>query len=81
MHERRRSTRTYVFKAAQLIALDRRKVIGCTVRDISAGGACLDVANGNATPQFLDLSFDWFRSSRRCEVKWRSASRIGVAFG
>jgi PilZ domain-containing protein len=80
MHERRRSARTYVFKAAQLIAPDRHKVIGCTVRDLSDGGACLDIADGKATSQFLDLSFDWFRSVRRCEVRWCSAGRIGVAF-
>jgi hypothetical protein len=37
MQERRHSARTHVFKAAQLIAPDRHKVIGCTVRDLSAG--------------------------------------------
>jgi hypothetical protein len=80
MHERRRSARTLVFKAAQLLAPNRRKVAGCTVRDLSAGGACVDIASAEEIPQFLDLSFDWFRSFRRCEVRWRSANRIGVAF-
>jgi hypothetical protein len=80
MHERRRSERTPVFKAAQLLASDRRKVIGCTVRDLSAGGACIDIESAEEMPQFLDLSFDWFRSFRRCEVRWRSANRLGVAF-
>ena len=80
MQERRRSVRTHVFKAAQLIAPDRRKMIGCTVRDLSAGGACLEVANAQRMPPSLELSFDWFRSFRRCEVRWRAASRVGVAF-
>jgi hypothetical protein len=78
--ERRRSARTYVCKEAQILATDSHRALGCTVRDLSAGGACLEVEDGTATRQFLDLSFDWFRSSRRCEVKWRSAGKIGVAF-
>jgi hypothetical protein len=80
MQERRRSARTHVFKAAQLITPGRHKVIGCTVRDLSAGGACLEVANAQGMPPFLELSLDWFRSFRRCEVRRRSASRLGVAF-
>jgi hypothetical protein len=79
MPERRRNPRIPVFKAAQLLA-PNRKVIGCTVRDLSAGGGCVDIAGPEEIPQFLDLSFDWLRSFRRCEVKWRSANRIGVAF-
>ncbi len=80
MHERRRSERTVVFKAAQLLAPNRRKVVGCTVRDLSADGACVDIANAEEIPQFFNLSLDWLRSFRRCEVRWRSANRIGVAF-
>lgn len=80
MQERRRNARTYVCKEAQILGADRHKATGCTVRDLSARGACLEVDDRNATPQFVDLSFDWFRSSRRCEVKWHSAGRIGVAF-
>jgi|KBSMisStaDraftv2_1062788.scaffolds.fasta_scaffold1945693_1 hypothetical protein len=80
MGERRRSARTFVFKAAQLLAPNRRKVVGCTVRDLSAGGACVDMKRTEEIPQLFDLSFDWFRSCRRCEVKWRSPNRIGVTF-
>ncbi len=80
MQERRRNARTQIFKAAQLLAPDRHKVIGCTVRDLSPAGACLDIDSPMGIPQSFNLSFDWFRSFRRCEVKWRSAGRIGVAF-
>ncbi len=80
MLERRRSARTSVFKAAQLLVPDNRKVVGCTVRDLSDGGACLDVTSAKEVPDFLQLSFDWFRSMQRCEVRWRSETRIGVAF-
>ncbi len=80
MDERRRSARSVVFKPAQLLAEDRRKVVGCTVRDLSAEGACLDIESNERLPQHFRLSLDWFRSLRRCEVRWRSASRVGVAF-
>jgi hypothetical protein len=80
MQERRRGARIPIFKAAQLITSDRRKVIGCTVRDLSAGGACIDVADAKGIPHFLSLSFDWLHTLRPCEVRWRSGSRIGLAF-
>jgi PilZ domain len=80
MHERRQSVRTYIFKPAQLMSAINHKVIGCTVRDISADGACLELDRPEEVTQVLDLSFDSFRSCRQCEVKWRSDSRIGVAF-
>jgi len=80
MQERRRCARTYVCKEVLLLAAGRSKAIGCTIRDLSAGGACLEVADGNVASQIFELSFDWFRSSRRCEIKWHSADRIGVAF-
>ncbi len=79
MKERRRNPRTQVFKPAQFIVPGCAKVNGCTVRDLSAGGACIE-ASAKEIPQFFELSFDWFRSFRQCEVKWRSASRIGVSF-
>jgi hypothetical protein len=31
-------------------------------------GACLDMADGKATPQFIDLSFDWFRTFVRARL-------------
>jgi hypothetical protein len=80
MQEQRRSARTHVFKAAQLLMLGRGNVAGCTVRDLSAGGACIEIARVTEVPRFFELSFDWFRSYRRCEVRWRSETRIGVAF-
>ncbi len=80
MRERRQSVRTHIFKPAQLISALEHKVIGCTVRDISAGGACLELDRPERVPQRLDMSFDSFRSLRLCEVKWRSETRIGVAF-
>jgi PilZ domain len=80
MLERRRSARTSVFKPAQLLVARPRKMVGCTVRDLSEGGACLDLTSGNEVPEFIQLSFNWFRSMQRCEVRWRSETRIGVAF-
>ena len=80
MEERRHSQRTHVFKSAQLISAGSHKVIGCTVLDISAGGACLELDRADRLPQLLDLSFDSFHSFRECGVRWRSASRIGGAF-
>ena len=59
MQERRRTARTRVFKGAQLIVLDRHTVVDCTVRDLSAGGACLEFFSPFGIPQFFDLSFEF----------------------
>lgn len=67
-------------EGAQLLAPDHRKVIGCTIRDLSAGVPASKSSNGRKSHSFLGLSFDCFCSFQRCELKWRSKTRIGVAF-
>lgn len=81
MQERRSSPRTRVLKAAQLIDDQHCLVVDCTVHDLSIGGACLQVPNPVGLPETFDLSFDSFRSVRRCRAVWRTESRVGVSFG
>ena len=81
MEERRQAPRTRVQKAAQLIVGQPCTVIACTVHDLSTGGACLQISDPRQLPETFELSFDSFRSARRCHVRWRAQDRIGVAFG
>ena len=80
MQERRRAPRTRVRKAAQLIFGQPCSLIGCTVRDLSIGGACLQMPSPVGLPEMFELSFDCFRSARQCRVRWRTEDRIGISF-
>lgn len=54
--------------------------INCTVRNLSATGAMLEVASPLGIPrQFvLDIAADHFR--RECQVAWIQERRLGVIF-
>jgi hypothetical protein len=80
-HERRRIQRTLVTISAKLIVNDRPSLVDCVVRDLTNVGACLELASARTVPDAFDLTFDSARSSRRCQVRWRSQDRVGVAFG
>jgi hypothetical protein len=79
MIELRKSHRHKVFKAAT-IAFNRAAGIDCTVRNISDGGACLEVASPLGIPADFDLHFASDHTVRPCHVVWKSERRIGVAF-
>ena len=79
MIENRKSPRHRVFKAAT-IAFNRAGVIDCTVRNISTGGACLEVESPIGIPDCFDLLMITDNSARSCHVAWRAGHRIGVAF-
>lgn len=76
--ERRQSPRHRVFKGG-LIAF-RGQSLTCTVRNLSDGGANLDVDSTAAVPVTFTLVLESDKTIRRCEIKWRADRRVGVAF-
>jgi hypothetical protein len=52
--------------------------INCMVRNVSAGGAALEVSSPVGIPEHLTLFADG--SHLPCHVVWRKEKRIGVAF-
>lgn len=55
--------------------------IDCTVRNLSANGAALEVASPLGIPDQFDLVILAEHLHRPCHVIWRKEKRIGVAFG
>ena len=53
--------------------------IDCTVRNISATGAALDVASPVGIPDEFTLVIEGLLR-RACHVAWRKSGRIGVKF-
>ena len=80
MSEQRKQPRLRTLKAGRIGFNRRFSVISCTVRNLSADGACLHVASSVAVPDRFDLTIEPEGTSRDCEVAWRTEDRIGVAF-
>ena len=79
MAERRMPPRHRTLKVG-VIAFNRGGGISCTVRNISDGGACLEVSSQMDIPDAFTLEVRLDRLKRPCHVCWRHRDRIGVAF-
>jgi hypothetical protein len=79
MNEKRTAPRHRVLKHGTL-AFNGGGGVDCMVRNISSGGARLDVANPLGLPQSFTLVIQSDHLSRRCRPVWCTDTRIGVAF-
>ena len=79
MPERRIPQRHRTLKVG-IIAFNRAGGISCRVRNISDGGACLEVESQMDIPDAFTLEVEIDHLKRPCRVCWRNRNRIGVAF-
>jgi hypothetical protein len=54
--------------------------ITCTVHNLSATGASLEVKSPNDIPETFGLVLEMEHAKRTCKVVWRREKRIGVHF-
>ena len=80
MIERRSKVRSRVLKGGKLTINQQGSAIECTVQNLSNSGACLQLSSTFDVPLEFDFSFDSFRTIRKCHVKWRTETGLGVAF-
>ncbi len=78
MIEKRAAQRHRVFKGGTITFEDSG--IACTVRNISEGGAAIDLETLITLPQSFTLSIARDHFVRNCRTVWRSDRRIGLAF-
>ena len=76
MSERRKYPRHRTLKAGRIVFNHRFSVISCTVRNVSEGGACLQVASSVGIPDCFDLTIEPEGASRTCNVAWRCEQRL-----
>jgi hypothetical protein len=76
--ERRSNTRRRVFKGA--VITFGGKGVDCTVRNMSDGGAALDIANAATIPPTFRLAIKTDDFIARCRVIWNNGQRVGIAF-
>ena len=74
----KRDQRRNVMKAGTI--LFGGSEIDCLVRNISGGGANLEVESQIGIPNSFDLVIDTEQGNHHCHVIWRKARRIGIAF-
>jgi hypothetical protein len=78
--DRRQTDRTRIAKDALIFVNSRIGVRSCSVRDVTNSGAGIRTQDISILPLNFDLSFDKFRTIRRCRLIWREGDFIGVAF-
>jgi hypothetical protein len=54
--------------------------IDCTVRNLSTGGAALDVLNPLGIPHEITLNIVSWQARQHAYVVWRSGGRVGIMF-
>ena len=78
MHERRKSPRTRSL-AAGAVKTAFGRGMECTIRNVSADGACL-VFSHRRTPLPSDFTLLADKTGRSCRLVWQSAYRVGIRF-
>jgi hypothetical protein len=80
MEQNRDASRQRTLKSGRIVFNDKSSVVDCTIRNLSARGACLQVASTLGVPEKFELLVDADGSRRRCGIVWKSGNRLGVSF-
>ncbi|MBR0718197.1 PilZ domain-containing protein [Bradyrhizobium liaoningense] len=78
MNEKRTAQRYRVFKGGTITF--EGSDVACTVRNMSTGGAAIDLDATVALPASFTLSIKRDQFVRNCRTVWRTDRRIGLAF-
>jgi hypothetical protein len=80
MTERRKVQRHRTLKGGRIVFHDGHSSFSCTIRNLSEGGAKLQLESTMAVPPEFTLVFDDGSPSKRCVVRWRNPTSLGVEF-
>ena len=80
MAERKRYPRLRTLKTGRIVFDRRSCVIDCTVRNLSAAGACLELSSTVGVPERFELLIGPEKYPRPCRVAWKDGKRLGVTF-
>lgn len=69
----------HVQKSAKIV-IGTSAVLDCLVRDLSTGGARIEIQNATDLPEAVDVTFDGGHTFRPCRLKWRNLKETGVEF-
>jgi hypothetical protein len=77
--DKRKASRRTVMKTGRIRFGKSTEV--CTVRDISATGASIELADAMNVPDRFSLTLEMESAARKCAVVWRRERQLGVKFG
>jgi len=77
---RREQFRRTVLKGARIFFNERQSTLNCRVRDLTAGGARLDLATQQLLPHEFELQVSGSPSLQRCGLRWAHGNFVGVRF-
>ena len=78
--ERRTIGRTLINRGALVLFRGQKGVRCCCVRDVTNQGAGIRLDGLNIVPADFEISFDNFRSVRKCRLIWRNGNYLGATF-
>jgi hypothetical protein len=78
--ERRAVGRTTINRDALMYFSGQEIVHACCVRNVTNHGASLRLNGLNLLPSEFGISFDRFRTMRRCRLVWRDGDFVGATF-
>jgi hypothetical protein len=78
--ERRAVGRTTINRDVLMFFTGQDRVHACCVRDVTNHGAGLSLNGLNIVPSEFGISFDNFRTMRRCRLIWRDGDFLGATF-
>ena len=77
--ERRAERRARTLRHARIVFNHGYGVFDCLVRNLSPGGALLDIPNMLGVPSHFDIAID-AAPGRPCTVRWHTDHLMGVHF-
>jgi hypothetical protein len=80
MLDRRRTPRLRALKSGRIDFNPHWPPIDCVIRNVSAHGACVEMAGTFNTPLAFTLSFLTAQENRACRQIWRRENRLGVEY-
>jgi hypothetical protein len=78
--ERRAVGRTTINRDVSMFFTGQVRVRKCSVRDVTNLGAGLRLNGLNILASEFYISFDSFRTARRCRLIWREGDFVGAVF-
>jgi hypothetical protein len=76
---RREQFRRTVLKGARIVFNERQSTLNCRVRDMTDGGARLDLLTQQLLPHEFELQVSG-SPTRRCGLRWAHGNYVGVRF-
>jgi PilZ domain len=77
----KRADRRRIFKSGVIeFGVNAPTAVACSVRNISASGACLQPTSPMWFPDQFTLRIESESVRKPCKVVWRKERRVGVAF-